>query len=46
MGKYFFTWVTPLVKYTKKYRKLKVEDLGDFKEEDRVAVQIENLRMA
>lgn len=44
MGKYFFTWVTPLVKYTKKYRKLKVEDLGDLKEEDRVAVQIENLR--
>ena len=44
LGRYFFTWVTPLIKHAKKYRKLKVEDLGDLKKEDEVIVQIEALR--
>lgn len=39
-----FTWITPLVTYTKKYKKLKVELYGDLRNEDRVETQIVRLR--
>ena len=44
MGRCFFTWITPLIKFSKKYRKLKVDDLGELRKDDQVKQQIENLR--
>lgn len=40
----FFTWLNPLVKFTKKHRKLKVKYYGELDPGDRVEKQIHNLR--
>lgn len=45
-GRLFFTWVTPLINFTKKNGSLQFEQLGNLPAEDRVEVDLEKLEQA
>ena len=40
----FFSWVTPLIEFTKRHKKLKVGLLGELRDQDKVEIQIKRLR--
>lgn len=41
-----FTWVTPIVNFTKKYGKLEVDFYGELNDEDRVEIALKKLENA
>jgi len=44
LGKCFFTWVSPLVDFARKHKKLKIPDLGNLGVGDDVQIQVDILR--
>jgi hypothetical protein len=44
LGKCFFTWVSPLVDFARKHKKLKILDLGNLGVGDDVQIQVDILR--
>ena len=44
LGKCFFTWVSPLVDFARKYKKLKISDFGNLGAGDEVEIQVSLLR--
>jgi len=44
LGKCFFTWVNPLIDFARKYKKLRIPDLGNLGAGDDVQIQVDILR--
>jgi hypothetical protein len=42
-SKIFFLWVSPLVTYAKKYKKIRIDQFGELREKDKVKAHIEDL---